>query len=436
MGRHTQRPQRRTVSGFLGDQLLNLAAAAGLLCLILVVLAWIFGVSIMMFRTGSMEPAIPSGSIAFVREVPATEMHPEDVVTVDRGEGVLPVTHRVTDIDDTDPATGEVTFRMKGDANDAPDVEPYSATDVKRVLFSIPGAAHVVQWFSNPYVLGGLTLGATVLVVWAFWPRDGDDDDAEGHEEESGKTVSTALLILAVPLAVTSSAAGLLAAAPSAVAASDESEHELHRGEHLRMMTIGDPQSMKNLAPGDSQDWQVGVWADAPEPGEITVSMSVADGPDGAADGLTFSGQACSQPWSEGVCPNNSDETTEVLAPTSAENLADRSGDEQLLTLNSDEQVWVNITGTLAESADEQTEATVTLRAVGHQEEVTAPFGADDAQEADSLEEETEPLPATGAGPWIILTMVGGALILTGAWVYQFRKRGVAMRLKIAPFSH
>lgn len=34
-----------------------------------------------------------------------------------------------------------------------------------------PGAAYVVVWLSNPYVLGSITLAAAALVLWAFWPR-------------------------------------------------------------------------------------------------------------------------------------------------------------------------------------------------------------------------------------------------------------------------
>ena len=50
-----------------------------------------------MFKTGSMSPTITAGSVALVREIPASEINVGDVVTVDR-EDALPVTHRVTSI--------------------------------------------------------------------------------------------------------------------------------------------------------------------------------------------------------------------------------------------------------------------------------------------------------------------------------------------------
>src|SRR5699024_10074322 len=232
-----------------------LLAVAGSLCIVLVILGWAFNVSLMMFRTGSMDPTIPAGFVVVVREIPAVEMQEGDVVTVDRGEGVLPVTHRVVAIEETDPASGQVSFEMRGDANAVEDPEPYTATEVRRVMFSVPGAARVVQWFGDPYVLGGLTLGATALVIWAFWPREQETNT------EAPRTAHAA----ALPLL-----AGLLLTAPGAA----DADTTLLRGEHLRMQTSGDPVQMQNLTPGQPVTWEVGVWADAPDPGQIRLGIS------------------------------------------------------------------------------------------------------------------------------------------------------------------
>lgn len=51
----------------IGEVLLWLASLVGLVCILLVVLAWTFNISLIMFRTGSMEPTSPSGSVAVVR---------------------------------------------------------------------------------------------------------------------------------------------------------------------------------------------------------------------------------------------------------------------------------------------------------------------------------------------------------------------------------
>lgn len=153
------------------DALLWIAAVAGVICIVLVVLAFTAQITLIMFRTGSMSPTIPAGSVAVVQRVPASDIGVGDVVTVDRA-GELPVTHRVTTIQ-PGATEQERIITMRGDANASDDPFPYTVTSVRNVLFSVPGIATVVAGMGNPLVLGGLTLAATTLVVWAFWPRSG-----------------------------------------------------------------------------------------------------------------------------------------------------------------------------------------------------------------------------------------------------------------------
>lgn len=81
----------------VGDALLTLAAIGGLACIVLVLLALFFHITLIMFKTGSMGPTIPAGSLAIVREIPASEIRVGDVVTVDRSQA-LSITHRVVSI--------------------------------------------------------------------------------------------------------------------------------------------------------------------------------------------------------------------------------------------------------------------------------------------------------------------------------------------------
>ncbi|WP_233550764.1 signal peptidase I, partial [Cryobacterium melibiosiphilum] len=161
--------RQSTVAGFVGNALLNLAALGGLVCLVLVVIAFAFNMTLIMFKTGSMSPTIPAGSVALVQEKPASEVLVGDVVTVDRA-AALPITHRVTSVS---PGRGgdERVITMRGDANATDDPVPYTVTTVRAVLGSVPGLAYVVVWMSNPLVLGAIALGASALVTWAFWPR-------------------------------------------------------------------------------------------------------------------------------------------------------------------------------------------------------------------------------------------------------------------------
>ncbi|PRB08947.1 signal peptidase I [Microbacterium sp. MYb64] len=168
-------PRRRsTARGVLSEVLLWVAALAGLICIVLVVLAFTAHITLIMFRTGSMSPTIPAGSVAIVQQIQAGQVHVGDVVTVDR-PGQLPVTHRVRAVEDG-ASSAQRLITLRGDANAQDDPAPYPVSTVRIVRFAIPGLAPVIVAFGNPFVLGGLTLGATALVIWAFWPRTGGHD--------------------------------------------------------------------------------------------------------------------------------------------------------------------------------------------------------------------------------------------------------------------
>ncbi|MEV4737873.1 MULTISPECIES: signal peptidase I [unclassified Microbacterium] len=169
--------RQRRIGRMLGDVLLWIAALGGVVCIVLVILAFTAHITLIMFSTGSMSPTIPAGSVAVVQRVPAAEVKVGDVVTVDR-PGELPITHRVTSITGGE-SSAERVITMRGDANAADDPFPYSVTSVRIVLFSVPGIATVIAGMGNPLVLGGLTAAATVLVVWAFWPRSTGRGEAE-----------------------------------------------------------------------------------------------------------------------------------------------------------------------------------------------------------------------------------------------------------------
>ena len=152
----------------IGDVVLWLAASAGLVCIALVIAAQVFNISLIMFKTGSMSPTIPAGSVALVREIPAAMIAVGDIITVDR-PGDLPVTHRVISVEPT--GRGHWKIEMKGDANEQPDPVPYEVSTVRQTLGHVPGLAPLIVEMGSPWVLGSLTLGAAGLVTWAFWPR-------------------------------------------------------------------------------------------------------------------------------------------------------------------------------------------------------------------------------------------------------------------------
>lgn len=171
---------RRGVLGHLLNAILNVAAVGGAICIILVLLALVFDITLILFRTGSMTPAIPQGSLAVVQEIPASDVEVGDVVTVNRAD-TLPVTHRVTSVEELPGGTWELT--LKGDANEAEDPQPYAVTEVRKVLLSVPGLAKPVAALNSPYALGGITIAVSILVVWALWPRQQRAAEPESRPE-------------------------------------------------------------------------------------------------------------------------------------------------------------------------------------------------------------------------------------------------------------
>lgn len=319
---------RSRITHTLGEALLTLLALGGLICLVLVALALFFNMSLMMFKTGSMSPTIPAGSVALVREIPASEVVAGDIVTVDR-EHALPVTHRVTSVAQGSHAEERV-ITMRGDANRDEDPEPYRVETVRIVVGSVPALAHVIVWFGHPVVLGTITLGASALVTWAFWPRVvRDPEDLPRH---SGRRAHAAL----AALAVASVGVGVVTAPEPAWAA-----EQVTHGSYLTLVSITNP-SMLNLEPNGTATWQVGVTVAPPEPGEVTLSLS------GVGDdtlGLIADIDACSTRWVAGLCSG------EVWPLTSGEPLHIDGVERDILTMPSDEQRWLLFTVGMPASA-------------------------------------------------------------------------------------
>lgn len=163
----THRPVRRN-RGAVREVLLNIASVLGAACIALTLAALLFHVTLIMFKTGSMSPTIPAGSLALVREIPASDAKVGDVVTVDRPDQ-LPVTHRVVA---TEPGVGGQTIlTLRGDANPVDDPAPYTVSTVRIVMASVPGLAVAVVAMSNPWALGAVTVVVASFITWYFWPR-------------------------------------------------------------------------------------------------------------------------------------------------------------------------------------------------------------------------------------------------------------------------
>jgi signal peptidase len=103
-------------------------------------------------RSGSMEPAISTGSVVLVQK--QSEYGPNDVITF-RDGGQL-VTHRVVE---KKVVNWQSQYATKGDANDAPDKEVVTYSDIAgKVSFSVPFLGYFFSFLQTP-------LGVTLFVV-------------------------------------------------------------------------------------------------------------------------------------------------------------------------------------------------------------------------------------------------------------------------------
>ncbi len=95
-----------------------------------------FGYRLYVVLTGSMEPAVPAGSLAVVGANDPANLKFGDVVTYRNFDSGKIITHRIVSIDNTD---GSLQFTTRGDANDTDDFTPVMPADIiGKVVFSIP----------------------------------------------------------------------------------------------------------------------------------------------------------------------------------------------------------------------------------------------------------------------------------------------------------
>jgi signal peptidase len=92
--------------------------------------------------SGSMEPVLPRGALAFTMAVDPAEVKVGDIITYDFDDDPkLTTSHRVVEILTED---GQIAFRTKGDANEDIDPQTVRVENLRgRVFFHIP---YVGRW--------------------------------------------------------------------------------------------------------------------------------------------------------------------------------------------------------------------------------------------------------------------------------------------------
>lgn len=113
------------------------------------------GYKALIVTSGSMEPAVPAGSMVFIKN--AGTIQKNDIITFRMSPGPKSLTtHRIVDIKEVREKT---MYQTKGDAVKEPDIELVPAERVAgRMIFSIP-------FIGYPIAFGKTQTGVVMLVV-------------------------------------------------------------------------------------------------------------------------------------------------------------------------------------------------------------------------------------------------------------------------------
>lgn len=109
---------------------------------------------LLIVESGSMEPAIKTGSVVVVK--PVENYGANDIITFEDGKKDRTTTHRVVD---TEVVSGKVYYITKGDANNAEDSKKVLESKIiGKVLTSVPYAGYIIAMAKKP-------IGFVLLVI-------------------------------------------------------------------------------------------------------------------------------------------------------------------------------------------------------------------------------------------------------------------------------
>lgn len=137
--------------------------------------------------SGSMEPTIQTGSVAFVKPILANEIKKGDIVTFTSPKDInQTILHRIFKVD---KSKNNLFFQTKGDDNNAPDNWKVSASGIRgKYFFSIPLLGHIAAFMKKP--LGFiLTIGVPAILLIFLQIKS----IKEGIEEEVEKRTKKVL---------------------------------------------------------------------------------------------------------------------------------------------------------------------------------------------------------------------------------------------------
>jgi len=149
-------------------KLLNIGGAVLLSLLVIAVLPLalpkLLGFTPYHIMTGSMEPAIPTDSVVYVKACEPSKLRVGDVITYRLGsESELVQTHRIAAID-----PDKALLTTKGDANQSVDMTRVKTENVLgRVAFHIPQYGKLAEYIrTSEGIASCIAVFAAVLILW------------------------------------------------------------------------------------------------------------------------------------------------------------------------------------------------------------------------------------------------------------------------------
>ena len=145
----------------------------GILVVVGFVIPSILGYNPRVVKSGSMEPEIKTGSIAYNnKNAKIEDVKVGDVIVFELGDTY--VTHRVVSINDDN------TFTTKGDANKNEDLEPVKFENYRgKTALSIPYAGYILETVQTKTGIFLLVLTAGLNVIYFIFTSDDKKETKE-----------------------------------------------------------------------------------------------------------------------------------------------------------------------------------------------------------------------------------------------------------------
>jgi len=128
--------------------------------------------------SGSMEPTLPVGSLAVLKEVPASDVERGDVVAFTTpGDEDSITTHRIAAVEHEGSRT---VYRTRGDPNTADD--PWQLTQrgaMGEFVVDVPYAGYVTRWLAQREIHAGVVILASLLALLIILRRIWHEEPAD-----------------------------------------------------------------------------------------------------------------------------------------------------------------------------------------------------------------------------------------------------------------